>query len=48
MEDVEISPKLEKMNLIISYEKKIQNIWNQYCLVTYLSTLKFYLELLNL
>jgi len=40
MEDVEISQKLEKMNYIISDKKRIQNIWNQYCSETYLSTLK--------
>ena len=40
MEDVEITQKLEKMNYIISDKKRIQNIWNQYCSETYLSTLK--------
>jgi len=40
MEDVEITQKLVKMNYIISDKKRIQNIWNQYCSETYLSTLK--------
>jgi len=40
MEDVEISQKLDKMNHIISDEKRIQNLWNQYCSETYISTLK--------
>jgi len=40
IEDVEISQKLEKMNRIISDEKKIQNMWDQYCSETYLTNLK--------